>query len=909
MDNNLSPEVKKLLENTNLKIDKFVSTLEKNGLPSLSLIEDQLLKIQEEYALEGKLTEEMLKTLENYKKLGVINKNVDTKSITPEALQEIIIDAVTTLEQKRQQRDYLKREIESTDYVNNKQKKQLEDLLESVLSDAEANIVDALVKNLNAENKAMVKTLSSLEQDIKNTTKVSMLERKDLLSGLDKIVESYKETGGLSEKTLSDLIETIKTLEEKGIEISDKDVLSKVIEQSITKNIMSKQYDEVIDTLNNTLSDSIKNSPIYDQLVTGQVSLQEFIKELEKQGEDTTSLLEKINKHFDEMTILLNEMDAYLAETTSLSLEQRKILEKTFREFKEGKLTEEQLRDIFAENGISKDQFEKLLDYTKQVEEAVKTNQLDNADKILQEKRFELLEKTATTLAEVSEEIKAQNSKHFFGEIVSKSNSLEELGENATIAVLDKIFGEDTILDKIFDKFSKKYGGKLAAKLSGLFGNLFSKIKLPKLGGAVSTIARGAGSLLRTGAGLAMRAIPALVSNPVGWAVLGATAVVGAGFAIYNHKYGKDKEIINQLEQQGIVDYSFIGDSEIKDWGKLLKMADDKTLQSLIHFDDWDDKTKKLLKTFYKMKLEDRMKLAEEFDRGDAYIIDGKLHLTKKGIADLATQIKDKKELKNLISVMDDSSKKFAMENASIKKSIKPKNDEMKGGKKPKTTFQKAKDLVKKIANSAFTPTGLISHNIKAFQSLFGGDKYELVERLEDMGVLEHYVIGDSEIKDWDMIQKLPAEDIKKLIEFDDWDDDTMKRLKALYQEKLKQQKSSNKISVSTTGVSHKKSGSSSVNDTLRRKIELLKSKGYTDAHIARYLNISEEEVAKVSTNVPTNMTDKVLNVTNKKDTTNEKGNKSEQNVTMVNQQIIKGQPVREVDLSNYQVATQMGGI
>lgn len=885
----LNKEVLNLLDKTNLKVNKFISVLEKDELPSMSLIEDQLLQMQSQLVVEGKLTDEMFKTLENYSKLGVINKETfNSKNI--EDLENGIIDAITKLEEKRKNREVLKEEVEKIDYINNKQKKQIEELLDSVLSDAEVNIVDALTKNLNAENKAIVKTLSSLENDIKNSNKVSMFERKELVNQLDSIVKTFKETGGLSEQTLSDLLDIMKTLKEKGIELSEEDTISKIIEQSISKNVLTKQFDEALDTIEKYIDEETKSSPLYQQLISGQITIEDFIKEFNKQGKDTTKLLDEISKKFDTLTILTKEMDSYLAETTELTADQREVLKKAFTDFKNGLLTKDQLKSIFEKYGVSKDQFSELETYMGKVEEAVKSNQLDNADKIMQEKRFELLEKTATTLAEVSEEIKAQNSKKFFGEVVKNSNSLEEFGENATVAILDKIFGGGTILDKVFDKFSKKYGGKLASKLGGLFEGLFNKIKLPKMGGALSTVARTGASLLRTGAGLAARALPALVSNPVGWAVLGATAVVGAGFAWYNHKYGKDKEIIEQLEKMGIVDYSVLGNSEIKDWGKLLKMADDKTLQSLIHFDDWDDTTMKMLKILYKMKPEDRMILAEQFDKGNAYIINGKLHLSKEAVADLVTQIKNKKELKQLFSILDDSSKQIAKENKTMSQVIKEQNKP----KKKISTLQRAKHTAKELLNSSITPIGAGTKVVKFMQSMFGGDKYELVERLEDMGALEHYVIGNSEIKDWDMIEKLSSQDIKKLIEFDDWDDETKKRLIALYQEKLKQQKSG--ASVPT------------ISENTKNKIKALKEKGYTDAHIAKYLGVPEEKVAKITSVSNQNLTDKVVNLQKVQDKTKEQQTK-EQNVTVVTQNVVKNPIVRETDLSNYQLATQLGGI
>ena len=63
---------------------------------------------------------------------------------------------------------------------------------------------------------------------------------------------------------------------------------------------------------------------------------------------------------------------------------------------------------------------------------------------------------------------------------------------------------------------------------------------------------------------------------------------------------------------------------------------------------------------------------------------------------------------------------------------------------------------------------------------------YEVAERLEEQGVVDLSVIGDSQIRDWDAIKRLKPQEIDALIKYDDWDKSTLDRLKAIKKSKEK---------------------------------------------------------------------------------------------------------------------------
>jgi hypothetical protein len=67
------------------------------------------------------------------------------------------------------------------------------------------------------------------------------------------------------------------------------------------------------------------------------------------------------------------------------------------------------------------------------------------------------------------------------------------------------------------------------------------------------------------------------------------------------------------------------------------------------------------------------------------------------------------------------------------------------------------------------------------WDSMRGSDEAkEAFDAAEDAGLVDHDVIGDSEILDWEGIKKLSPKAIDGLIEYDDWSNEDMKRLKEI---------------------------------------------------------------------------------------------------------------------------------
>ena len=59
-------------------------------------------------------------------------------------------------------------------------------------------------------------------------------------------------------------------------------------------------------------------------------------------------------------------------------------------------------------------------------------------------------------------------------------------------------------------------------------------------------------------------------------------------------------------------------------------------------------------------------------------------------------------------------------------------------------------------------------------------EAYNFVESLEDQGVVDLSVVGDSQIRDWDAVSSMSKEDIEKIIKYDDWDSETLTHLNGL---------------------------------------------------------------------------------------------------------------------------------
>ena len=118
---------------------------------------------------------------------------------------------------------------------------------------------------------------------------------------------------------------------------------------------------------------------------------------------------------------------------------------------------------------------------------------------------------------------------------------------------------------------------------------------------------------------------------------------------------------------------------------------------------------------------------------------------------------------------------------------------------------------------SIYNAKALTSFNAKQGTNL-GSDSSDNLDTLEEKGILEQNLLGNSIIKDWDSIEQLPSQIIDQLIQDDDWDDNTMKRLKSL---KVKIKKHNSAPSINTNEEASQKITSKAI---MPKGIEQLKS-------------------------------------------------------------------------------------
>jgi len=151
--------------------------------------------------------------------------------------------------------------------------------------------------------------------------------------------------------------------------------------------------------------------------------------------------------------------------------------------------------------------------------------------------------------------------------------------------------------------------GSTAANIGskvGSVGKMATMIpSMGSMGSSLAGMAGTAGTALSSGAtalgGMASGAMSTVgtlaAANPIGAAVLGAAALGAGGYALWDHMRGSDesKEIMDTLDEQGIVDHDVIGNSTILNWDAI-KQLKPEDLQALIEYDDWDAETLKSLK-------------------------------------------------------------------------------------------------------------------------------------------------------------------------------------------------------------------------------------------------------------------------------------------------------------------------
>ena len=84
--------------------------------------------------------------------------------------------------------------------------------------------------------------------------------------------------------------------------------------------------------------------------------------------------------------------------------------------------------------------------------------------------------------------------------------------------------------------------------------------------------------------------------------------------------------------------------------------------------------------------------------------------------------------------------------------------------------YQKASDKPKRNDDSKF----------KLADQVQNIDKNMTVIQLDNLGIINQSLIGNSKIADWDVITALPEANVDRLIEFNDWDESTLVRLKGI---------------------------------------------------------------------------------------------------------------------------------
>jgi len=768
--------LEKLLEQNPLDAKFVLKYLDKNTY-NLEFLVPFLKEVSKKVNQGKELSENEYQTLDYLRKSGLITKNNFNEGIN-EALNKILsLDSdIKNIE----------KQLNSSKYLNEKDKLFLSNKINSIQYDI-SKFAAVLSKSIEIDNKSMVKTLSALEASIKESNK-SIFEKKPYLEKINEFAKKYTEEG-FSENLIIELNDFIEKIEKDGIQIKNVDEISKIFEEEIIRDIKSTYHSELIKELKDLLPKKALLEKDFQEFVSGQKSLEDISDFLKKYNINSENLAKSVNKN-----IVLSQLIERQLENSSLSPKRQ---DEILQSIESGNITKI-IEELKASENKDEEKIGKLIELTSQV---IEKNKLDNAEKIKQEKQLIALQSLNKNLNELSEKIDIKESKNILSTITQSSN-FEEATEKMTEKLLDSIFGEGTILEKIlnskaFSKIKGKFGGLLSKLVTTLIAGSLGKLK--GLGGKALGMLTGVPALASNGLSLAktglMTAGSFLLTNPIGWATLAIGTTVGAGFLYYKYKYGKDKEIIKDLDKRGIVDYNFFGKSYIKDWSAIF-MLDDKSLDALIHFDDWNDKTLALLKGIRVLPPKLRAlignlmhSLPEHFK-----IIDYKLYVSKLGFNELIKYInKDSfKVLKNILhpeslKYLEQKLVKSKQGKQIIKEATKEELKEKNIGKLSNSKNKLINGITK--VGHALEKSTIFGRTIKNTVSFIGGlfNKNEkLINRLEDMGIVDHNLIGNSIIKNWDYIKTLPKEDIKKLIDFDDWDSETKKKLIEIYNNKIK---------------------------------------------------------------------------------------------------------------------------
>jgi len=333
----------------------------------------------------------------------------------------------------------------------------------------------------------------------------------------------------------------------------------------------------------------------------------------------------------------------------------------------------------------------------------------------------------------VSQIMKSQQTDTMYSkQIVHNLTKLNQGQEEAKIDELRRAEEEDNRWDRMFEDMENRPtsgGSNSGGLLDGLLGGGKKGGMLPKVGGML----RGAGGLAVRGAGALASGVGSIASsvgslamaNPITAGILAAGAVAYGGYKLYDHFRGSEesKAIFDRLVDDGVIDHDIIGDSEIENWEAIegLKKED---LKNLIEYDDFSEDDKK--------KMEEILAEKEGKKGGN----------------------KPKKDKIKTPTSVERTGKDYSKESAVKKNSILD-------------NLHKA------------TPLGFV------YDKLRGSEKSKAVfDKLVDDGVIDHDWIGSSEILDWEAIKTLKEENLKDLIEYDDFNDEDKEALEKILKEK-----------------------------------------------------------------------------------------------------------------------------
>ena len=100
------------------------------------------------------------------------------------------------------------------------------------------------------------------------------------------------------------------------------------------------------------------------------------------------------------------------------------------------------------------------------------------------------------------------------------------------------------------------------------------------------------------------------------------------------------------------------------------------------------------------------------------------------------------------------------------------------------TTGQKASSAAGSAISGLTFGLADAKETSKGVNNLFGGN--DTIKKYEKEGIIEHHTFGNSAVKDWVGLSRLPSKEIQKIIDIDDWSVEDLTRLKSLQTERNK---------------------------------------------------------------------------------------------------------------------------